>query len=177
MAKTIKRSFFWKNIFLFSTQSKWQRRQRLQQRHGLQVLFDYGVHHHLEHHLDVGGVRGCGEVVVDEFTGGVVERDEGGGHEVGRGVHVAVCTWRKRQHLAPAAALRPETDACSASRPPGWEVLAFILTLVDTIGRAGGQVRQHVADQRSCAFGLVDLLRHGGSNPPPGTQLLNHKRY
>lgn len=110
MAKTIKHSFFF-TLSHFPTRSNWQRRRPLQQGHGLQVLFDYGVHHHLEHHLDVGGVRGCGEVVVDEFTGGGVERDEGGGHEVGRRVHVAVCTWRERQHLAPAAALRPETDA------------------------------------------------------------------
>lgn len=109
MAKTIKHSFFFFYIFPFfkAKQRNWQQRRALQQGHGLQVLFDYGVHHHLEHHLDVGGVRGCGEVVVDEFTGGGVERDEGGGHEVGRGVHVAVCTWRKRRHLAPAAALRP----------------------------------------------------------------------
>lgn len=40
-----------------------------QQRHSLQVLLDDGVHDHLEDHLDVGGVGGCGEVVVDEFSG------------------------------------------------------------------------------------------------------------
>lgn len=46
---------------------------QLQERHGLQVLFDYRVHDHLEDNLDVGGVGCCGEVVVDEFVRGGVE--------------------------------------------------------------------------------------------------------
>lgn len=41
---------------------------QLQERHGLQVLFDYRVHDHLEDNLDVGGVGCRGEVVVDEFV-------------------------------------------------------------------------------------------------------------
>lgn len=40
-----------------------------QERHGLQVLFDYCLHNHLEDNLDVGGVGGRSEVVVDEFAG------------------------------------------------------------------------------------------------------------
>lgn len=46
---------------------------QLQERHSLQVLFDYRVHDHLEDNLDVGGVGCCGEVVVDEFVRGGVE--------------------------------------------------------------------------------------------------------
>lgn len=69
--------------------------RQLQERHGLQVLFDYRVHNHLEDHLDVGGVGRCGEVVVDEFAGRAVERDEGGGDEAGGRVHIAVCAWRR----------------------------------------------------------------------------------
>lgn len=68
---------------------------QLQERHGLEVLFDDRVHNHLEDHLDVGGVGGRGEVVVDEFAGRGVERDKGGGDEAGGRVHVAVCTWRR----------------------------------------------------------------------------------
>lgn len=67
---------------------------QLQKRHGLQVLFDYRVHDHLEDNLDVGGVGCCGEVVVDEFVRGGVERDKGGGDEADGRVHIAVCTWR-----------------------------------------------------------------------------------
>lgn len=69
----------------------------LQERHSLQVLFDYRVHNHLEDNLDVGGVGRSGEVVVDEFAGSSVERDEGGGDEAGRRIHIAVCTWRDEE--------------------------------------------------------------------------------
>lgn len=69
--------------------------QRLQQRHGLQVLLDDGVHDHLEDHLDVGGVGGRGEVVVHQFVRGGIEGDEGGGDEAGGGVHVAVSACRR----------------------------------------------------------------------------------
>lgn len=34
-------------------------------------------------------------MVVDEFVGGGVERDEGGGNEAGGRVHVAVGAWRR----------------------------------------------------------------------------------
>lgn len=68
--------------------------RHLQQRHGLQVLFDYHVHDHLEDHLDAGGVGRCGEVVVDELAGCAVERDEGGGDEAGGRVHIAVCAFK-----------------------------------------------------------------------------------
>lgn len=57
--------------------ARWQ----LQERNGLQVLFDYRVHYHLEDDLDVRGVSRCGEVVVDEFAGRGVERDKGGSDE------------------------------------------------------------------------------------------------
>lgn len=54
-----------------------------QERHGLQVLLDDGVHHHLKDNLDVGGVRCRGEVMVDQFPGRRVEGDEGGCDEPG----------------------------------------------------------------------------------------------
>lgn len=58
-------------------------RRGLQERHGLQILFDDGVHDHLEDHLDVRGVGGSGEVVVDELVGRCVECHEGVGEEAG----------------------------------------------------------------------------------------------
>lgn len=80
-------------LMIFASFQK-RRIQLLQERHGLQILFDYRVHDHLEDDLDVAGVRGRGEVVVDELAGRSVERDEGGDDEACRRVHVAVCTWR-----------------------------------------------------------------------------------
>lgn len=71
---------------------------------------------------------------------------------------------RRSLHLEKEAALSTcgsSQASGSASGPPVWEVLAFILTLVDTIvGRAG--VPACCRLQRSCAFRLVDLLRGGG---------------
>ena len=83
----------------FSQGCLWSSVPELQQRHGLQVLSDDGVHDHLEDHLDVGGVGRRGEVVVDEFIGGGVEGDKGGGDEAGRRVNVAVRTWRAEETI------------------------------------------------------------------------------
>lgn len=63
-----------------------------EQRHGLQVLLDDGVHDDLENDLHVGGVGGCGEVVVDQLAGRGVQRHEHGGDEPGASVHITVGT-------------------------------------------------------------------------------------
>lgn len=70
-----------------------------EQGHGLQVLLDDGVHDDLENDLHVGGVGGCGEVVVDQFAGGGVERHEHRGDEPGASVHITVssCQHKHRE--------------------------------------------------------------------------------
>lgn len=90
------------HLFSLFESLKWGRLRSevlLQERNSLQVLFDYRVHNHLEHDLDVGGVCGCGEVVVDEFAGRGIERDERGSNEAGRRIHIAVCTWGREMIL------------------------------------------------------------------------------
>ncbi len=67
-----------------------------EQRHGLQVLLDDGVHDDLENHLYVGGVGRCGEVVVDEFAGCRVERHKHWGDEPGGSIHVTVSSWEQK---------------------------------------------------------------------------------
>lgn len=71
-----------------------------EQRHGLQVLLDDGVHDDLENYLNVGGVSRCGEVVVDEFTGRRVERHKHWGDEPGSSIHVTVSSCEQKQELS-----------------------------------------------------------------------------
>ena len=62
---------------------------------GLEVLLGNGVHHHLEDHLDVGGVSCRGEVGVHHLANVVHLSQEEHLDEDGRGLHVVVGTCKQ----------------------------------------------------------------------------------
>lgn len=72
-------------------------RIHLQQRNDCQVLLDDLIYDHVKHHLYVGAVYGCGEVVVHRLVRIAVACREHGGDVMGCGVHISICSWMGRK--------------------------------------------------------------------------------